>query len=115
MVTVTISGTIPDGDAMSYPTWLRDPLLIEVDRKLSQIIDQLAKQESKMSVSLDALTAQVAQNTQVEASAVTLIQGIAAQLAEAAADPAKVQALSDQLKASADSLAAAVTANTQPA
>ena len=51
-------------------------------------------------------------NTDVEASAVTLIQGIAQQLADAGTDPAKLQALQTQLQTSAEALAAAVTANT---
>jgi len=64
---------------------------------------------------LDALTAQVAQNTSVEQSAVTLIKGIATQLAAAGTDPAKLADLSNQLNASATALAAAVTANTPAA
>ena len=64
---------------------------------------------------LDDLTAQVAANTTVEASAVTLIQGLAAQLAAAGTDPAKLASLQASLKTSADSLAAAITANTPAA
>lgn len=67
-----------------------------------------------MSAEFDALVAQVTANTDVEASAVALIQGIAAQLA-AAPTAAQVSALSTQLKTSADSLAAAITANTPAA
>ena len=62
---------------------------------------------------LTALTAQVQANSDVEASAVLLIQGLADQIAAAGTDPAALQALQDQLKASADSLAAAVAANTK--
>jgi len=65
-----------------------------------------------MSAEFDALEAQVAATTSVEVSAVTLIQGIAAKLADSPT-AAEVTALSDQLKISADSLAAAVTANTE--
>lgn len=64
---------------------------------------------------LDALTAQVKANTDVEASAVVLIQGIAAQLAAAATDPVAVAALAAQLKGSADALSAAIVANTPAA
>lgn len=66
---------------------------------------------------LSDLQAQVAANVDAEASAVTLIQGIAQQLADALAagpggqDPALVD-LAAKLHASADALAAAVTANT---
>ena len=63
---------------------------------------------------LDDLQAEVARNTSVEASAVTLIQGLAAQIAAATAnnDTAALAKLTSDLSASADALAAAVTANT---
>lgn len=89
-----------------------------IEKKLDTIItllERLLNQEMTMSKELDDLTAQVAANTQVEQSAVTLIQGIAAQLAAAGTDPVKLQALHDQLKSSADALAAAVAANTPAA
>ena len=83
-------------------------LLRNISAKLSQI---LLKEDSLMA-KLDTLEAQVKENTDVEQSAIVLIQGIAAQLAEAATDPVKVQALADNLKTSADNLAAAIVANT---
>lgn len=61
---------------------------------------------------LDDLTAQVAANTAVEASALTLINGIAAQILANKDDPAKIEALVSQLNSSAASLSAAVIANT---
>ncbi len=75
----------------------------------------LELQGTKAMSALDDLTTQVAANTTVEQSAVTLIQGIAAQLAASATDATKVAALSAQLKASADSLSAAIVANTPAA
>lgn len=65
---------------------------------------------------LSDLQAQVSANVDAEASAVTLIQGIAQQLKDALAasgnsDPALID-LAAKLHASADALAAAVTANT---
>ena len=68
-----------------------------------------------MSQQLDDLTAQVAATETVEKSAVTLIQGLAAQLEAAGTDPAKLTALTTSLKGSADALAAAITANTPAA
>ncbi|WP_429565729.1 hypothetical protein [Paraburkholderia sp. MM6662-R1] len=67
---------------------------------------------------LDDLKAEVAATITVEQSAVTLIQGIAAQLQAALAaaanpDPAIVD-LTNQLTASASALAAAVAANPVP-
>ncbi len=63
---------------------------------------------------LAALTTQVTTTTGVEASAVVLINGLAAQLAAAKNDPAKVQAIIDSLNKSSTSLAAAITANSPP-
>lgn len=86
-----------------------------MDAKLDRILlllHTLIRKEELVMADLSSLQAQVQANTEVEASAVVLIQGIAAQLAAAKTDPAAIQALSDQLKASADGLAAAVTANT---
>ena len=85
------------------------------DSRLDQILAQLRAmqaQETTIMKELDDLTTQVQANTDVEASAVTLIQGIAQQLADAGTDPAKLQALQTQLQTSAEALAAAVTANT---
>src|SRR6266550_2489713 len=78
------------------------------------MLHALSHKEDKIMVDLTGLTAQVAQTTSVEASAVALIQGIAAQLAAALAstDPTAINALQVQLAASADALAAAVAANT---
>lgn len=78
-------------------------------------IDQLLKNERTIIMDLTTLQAQVEQTLTVEQSAVTLINGLAAQIAAAADDPAKVSALAAQLKSSADTLAAAITANTPAA
>ena len=63
------------------------------------------------------LQAAVARNGDVEASAVTLLQGVVQQLkgAIAANDPAALSALATSLTAQTDALAAAVTANTPAA
>jgi hypothetical protein len=83
----------------------------KIDTILTKL-DMLTALEMEIMTDLTALTAQVKANTDVENSAVILIQGIAAQLASVAADPAAVAALAAQLKTSADALAAAVAANT---
>lgn len=64
---------------------------------------------------LDDLKAQVAANTTVSQSALTLINGIAARIAAAGVDPAALQALTDSLKTDDAALAAAVAANTPAA
>ena len=89
----------------------------QLDR-IEQKIDSLTLKVNAMSVqisaNLQALMTQVAQNTSVEGSAVTLIQGIASQLSNALAnsDDAALPALVNQLNSSATALAAAVAANT---
>lgn len=65
-----------------------------------------------MADSLDSLTTQVSSNTDVIESAITLINGIAAEIAAAGTDPAKLDALTTSLKSEDDKLAAAVLANT---
>lgn len=64
---------------------------------------------------LAALQQQVQQSTTVEASAVTLIQGLAQQIAAAGTDPVALAALTTSLNTSATALAAAVAANTPAA
>lgn len=66
-----------------------------------------------MSKELDGLKEQVAATTALEASAIVLIKGLADKLVTASEDPAAVKALADELHASAEALAAAVTANTE--
>lgn len=91
-------------------------LFRENDRRvLNQIlaiVQAMQKGDLKMSAELDALTAQVAQNTTIEESAVTLITGLAAQITAAGTDPAKLVALTTSLNTSAKDLAAAIAANT---
>ena len=74
----------------------------------------LSQMEVRIMSALSDLQAQVAKNTDAEQSAVTLIQGLADQLAKAVArdDIAALQQLSDQLSASVAPLAAAIVAST---
>lgn len=89
--------------------------LDQMARSLARI-EQLLRLEGKFIMStLDDLATQVQANADAEAAAVQLIQGLADQLAAVAGDPAKVAALSAQLKASADALGAAILANTPAA
>ena len=61
---------------------------------------------------LTALTAEVTRNTDVDQSAIILLNGLAAQIQALKTDPVALQALADQLKASSTALADAVTKNT---
>ena len=58
------------------------------------------------------LEQEVTENSTVIGSAITLLNGLAAQLREFANDPAKINSLADQLDAQSNALAEAVAANT---
>ena len=70
-----------------------------------------------VAVDLTPIQSEVARQTSVVQSAITLIQSLAQQIADAANDPARVAELADALRSSSDALAAAVAQNTpsQPA
>ena len=61
------------------------------------------------------LQAAVATDTTVTASAITLLQGLAAQITAAAGDPAALDAIVQDLNANTTALAEAVAANTPAA
>lgn len=89
-----------------------------LDSKLDTVLyllHQTLAKEKTMAADLTGLTTQVKANTDAEASAVLLLTQLSDMLHAAATDPAKVKALADQLKGSADALAAAVVANTPAA
>lgn len=94
----------------------KDRLLLELINERLKLVEQqvheLNGKVNVMSQQLADLKAQVERSNTVAQSAVTLIQGLAAQIASLKDDPAALQLLSDQLKAQSDSLAAAVSANT---
>lgn len=95
---------------MSFDWWNQ---LDRIERKLNGLLKQ---EEAEMSA-LDDLRKQVQKNSDLEESAVTLIQGIAQQLKDAiaAGDPAALTTLAAQLDTSARDLAAAIAANTPAA
>lgn len=64
-----------------------------------------------MAIDLTALTQQVAATATVEASAVTLINAIIAELQSSANDPVRVAELAANLRAATDPLAQAIAAN----
>ena len=65
-----------------------------------------------MSAELDRLTTEVAENTTVIESAITLINRLADQIRNNTTDPAALTALADSLDSEANKLGAAVAANT---
>lgn len=93
-----------------------------VHEKLDHILRELACLREKIDhedriilMTLDELQTQVRATTDAEDAAIVMIQNIATMLAAAKANPAQVQALADQLKASADKLGRAVVDNTPAA
>ena len=83
----------------------------EILKQLSLIL----KNQKSMTTDLTSLTAAVEKNGSVIESAVTLLNGLKAQLDAAGTDPVALKALSDQLGTETDSLASAVAANTPAA
>lgn len=85
------------------------------NEKLDRIIALIQSQGAREMQELETLKSKVQETTTVEESAITLLNGLSAQLAASKTDPAAIQALADQLSAESASLAAAVTANTPAA
>lgn len=85
------------------------------DASLVEALSQLTKGVKKMATDLTALTAEVARNTEVDQSAIALLNGLAQQIEDLKTDPVALQALADKMRGSSDELAAAVQANTPAA
>ncbi len=95
-------------------------LLREMDAKLDVLLARQAnqlKREDTMAKTLDDVLADVQAETTVTQSAITLLQGLKAQLdaAIAAGDLGKVQQIADGIEANTAALSAAVSANTSAA
>lgn len=86
--------------------------LVQIGTEIRDIFRTLQQGQENMTAQLAALQAQVTQTDTVIASAITLIQGIAAQLEAIKDDPAAIAALAADLHTQTDALAAAVAANT---
>jgi D-serine deaminase-like pyridoxal phosphate-dependent protein len=103
-----------------------------LDESLFWMLAQVLRYELSLAKTLQAITSQgekimstfadlqtaVTNETTVEASVITLLNGISAQLAAALAaggSPTQIQAVIDQVNANAAAAAAAVTANTPAA
>lgn len=84
---------------------------VDPDASLSTLIEKV----TVMSQQMDALAAEVARNTVVDESAITLLQGLATRIEQLKTDPVALQALADELKTRNDKLVDAVTANTPAA
>lgn len=87
-------------------------------RKLDLIrglLHQLNAKDDLIMTAMTDLQAAVAQETTVEGSVLTLLQGIADQLKAAGTDPAALAALTSQINTNISTMQAAVTANTPAA
>ena len=91
-----------------------DNIEIKLNRILAKLVG-IAKQEKQIMADLTVLTTQVKANTDAEASAILLLQGLSAQIEALKNDPVALQALADELKVSQEALAAAIIANTPAA
>ena len=89
--------------------WFRSAAGID---EILSLLREIKQQQGEIKADLTNLTAQVKANTDVEASAIVLLNGLSAQIAGLKNDPVALQALADQLKTSGASLADAITANT---
>jgi uncharacterized coiled-coil protein SlyX len=86
----------------------RDDDVRHQTRLLLTIMERL----KTMSVALDRLTAEVTETNTAIDSVLTLVAGLAEQIRENAEDPAKLNALADELDAKQQAIAAAIAANT---
>lgn len=84
----------------------------ELESRIKTLTAELERGFKLMSAQLDALTAQVHNIETVADSAITLLNGLSAQIAALKDDPAALQGLADELSAKSSELAAAVEANT---
>jgi len=82
--------------------------------QILQIVNINKQNQLTIMQTLADLQAAVAAEDTVIDSAVTLIQGLAAQIAALKPDQAAIDALATDVKAKGDALAAAITANTAP-
>ena len=83
--------------------------------RIERLLIHNLKNESIIMTDLTQLTQAVNDSVTVEESAITLLNGLKAQLDAAGTDPVALKALSDSLAAEKDKLAAAITANTPAA
>lgn len=86
-----------------------------LDHNYNKKLDTIIKRIKHMSQEVDNLTAQVKANSEAIDSAVVLINGIADRIQAAGVDPAKLTALTDELRTKDQALSEAVVANTEKA
>jgi hypothetical protein len=95
-IQIVLNVTVPDGAAETLVT----------------LVTALLNKGTLIMADLTRLTQEVAENTTVIESAVTLIEGLAQQIRDNIADQAKLEELADQLDSEANALAAKIAENT---
>lgn len=88
--------------------------LIELVEYSNDKLNGIRREVVNMAGELDKLTQDVAEIGTAVDSAIALLQGLKAALDAAGTDPAKLAALSAELDAKTEALAAAIVANTPP-
>ena len=86
--------------------------ILENQQTIYDLLERINRKVTQEMSDLTTLTAEVQNNTAVDTSAITLLNGLAAQLALIANDPAAIAALAEELASSSAALAEAVVANT---
>jgi small-conductance mechanosensitive channel len=94
--------------------------VLATQQQILRLLQQIITKENQMAVNLAAITAEVANNTSVSQSVVTLVQNLAAQIAAIppSNDPvtqAALDQLTQTLTTNDGAIASAVTANTPAA
>ncbi len=89
--------------------------VLQTQYLILELLGNINQKEDLQMTDLSALTEEVQRNTDVDASAVALLNGLSQQLRDLSTDPAAIQALADQLDSSSSALASAVSANTPAA
>lgn len=79
---------------------------------LYDLLVRINRKEVAEMAQLEEITAEVTHNTEVDQSAIVLLNGLSAKLTELANDPAAIAELAAELAASSGALAEAVVANT---
>ena len=90
----------------------------EETNKLDAILKLLQESKARevaMSVEMDALVTAVNENTSLDDSVIALLNGLSAQILDAAGDKAKATALAAEVQAKSAAVAAAIAANTPAA
>lgn len=106
-----------NGDNLRIDLYLHDgdpevrAALARIEHKLGVVI----KKEEQMAGELDNLTQKVQDSVTVEDSAIALLNQLSDLIRQSANDPAKLNALADQLDAEKQKVADAIVANTPAA